>query len=262
MALFSSCLPGWRAEDVLATATALGVDAVEWGYGPAESIRDVADGARIAALCKAAGVRTIGVSVQDPALPLTGRSRQLDAVLELARTLGAGQLRLFAEPYRGGRVASERRRHVRALDRLVQRAAPAGVKVLVETSPGTLAAGPSLALALVSHQPPSAAGVLYDPGNMIIEGNLAPALTVALLGRHLAHVHVKNIAWSRRGGEWRWRYAPLGAGLVRWPEVVGALAAAGYRGRCSLDHLPGRQTAAVLERESAALAQLLAQGGF
>ena len=47
---------------------------------------------------------------------------------------------------------------------------------------------------LVERHPPERAGVLYDPGNTAIEGYLSPALTIARLGRHLRHVHVKNIA--------------------------------------------------------------------
>lgn len=186
--------------------------------------------------------------------------RVLRGQLELAQTLGARQLRVPAEPFSGGPLAEARRRHRRALDRLVARAAPAGIKILIETSPGTLAPGPALALALVEHQPPSAAGVLYDPGNMIIEGDLAPALAIPLLGRHLGHVHVKNIAWSRSAGRWRWRYATLATGRVRWDEVTLGLRAAAYRGWYSLDHLPGAPSVRVLQRETAALAHLL-EGG-
>jgi sugar phosphate isomerase/epimerase len=131
----------------------------------------------------------------------------------------------------------------------------------VETSPGTLAASPELAMALVSHQPAKLTGVLYDPGNMVIEGDLSPGLAVAVLGRHLAHVHAKNIRWTRAGGAWRWRYAPLDDGRVRWPEVIERLTRARYAGWYSLDHLPGRATAAVLRNESARLAELLAGHG-
>jgi sugar phosphate isomerase/epimerase len=135
------------------------------------------------------------------------------------------------------------------------------VGVLVETAPGTLAPSGSLALALVGHHPPGRAGVLYDPGNTVIEGWVAPALGLARLGRHLRHVHVKNIGWSRRGGAWRWGYEKIDGGMVDWAATLRALAAARYRGRLSIDHLSGRPTPALLRAESERLAELLAQAG-
>ena len=261
IALFSSCLPGWSAERVLAAATELGFGAVEWGVGPGQAIEDPDRAAELAERCRAHSVRTIGVSVQDPAVRLTAPARTTAAYVRLASTLGAGYIRLFAEPYRDGRVAAQRRRHRDALDRLIERAASEGVRVLVETSPGTLAASPELALALVAHQPAKLAGVLYDPGNMVIDGDLGAGLAVPLLGRHLAHVHVKNIRWTRVGGAWQWRYATLDGGRVGWPDVIERLGRARYAGWYSLDHLPGRVTAAALQQQSTRLAQLLAEHG-
>jgi sugar phosphate isomerase/epimerase len=261
IALFSSCLPGWSAERVLAAATELGFGAVEWGVGPGQAIEDPDRAAELAERCRAHSVRTIGVSVQDPAVRLTAPARTTAAYVRLASTLGAGYIRLFAEPYRDGGVAAQRRRHRDALDRLIERAASEGVRVLVETSPGTLAASPELALALVAHQPAKLAGVLYDPGNMVIEGDLGAGLAVPLLGRHLAHVHVKNIRWTRVGGAWQWRYATLDDGRVGWPDVIERLGRARYAGWYSLDHLPGRATAAALQQQSTRLAQLLAEHG-
>jgi sugar phosphate isomerase/epimerase len=261
IALFSSCLPGWSAERVLEAASTLGFGAVEWGVGPGQAIEDPDGAVQLAERCRAHDVRTVGVSVQDPAVRLTAPIRTTVAHVRLAAALGAGYIRLFAEPHRGGGVAAQQQRHRRALDRLVQRAAGDRVRVLVETSPDTLAASPELAMALVSHQPHKLAGVLYDPGNMVIEGDLGAGIAVALLGRHLAHVHVKNIRWARAGDDWHWRYAPLDGGRVRWPEVIERLRQGRYGGWYSLDHLPGRATEAALVRESARLAELLDDDG-
>src|ERR1700753_1922165 len=163
IALCSSCLPGWDADRVLRAAVELGFGAVEWGVGPGQAIEDPACADELAEHCRGAGVRTVGVSVQDPAVRLSSPVRTTGAYLRLAAALGAGYVRLFAEPHRGGSVAAPQRRHRAALDRLVELAAPGHVRVLVETSPGTLAASPELALSLVGHQPARRAGVLYDP---------------------------------------------------------------------------------------------------
>lgn len=142
-------------------------------------------------------------------------------------------------------------------DAVVERAAPEGVAVVIETSPATLAPTPGLAAALVEHQAPTHAGVLYDPGNTIIEGYLHPALAVARLGPHLHHVHVKNIAWRKQAGAWAWRYASLTGGMLEWSEILGALEAAGYRGGFSIDHLRERPTRDRLRVETERLRGLL-----
>jgi sugar phosphate isomerase/epimerase len=71
---------------------------------------------------------------------------------------------------------------------------------------------------------------------------------------------VKNIAWSRRAGVWRWRHATLAGGLLDWPEILAALEAARYRGAFSIDHLGGQATAALLRSESTHLRELLSPG--
>ena len=246
---------------MLEAAAELRLGAVEWGVGPDQAIEDLGRVAELAQRCRAQGVRTVGVCVQDPAVRLTSPIRTTAAHVRLAAALGARYVRLFAEPHRGGGVAAQQRRHRHALDRLVERAADERVRVLVETSPDTLAPSPELAMALVSHQPAKLAGVLYDPGNMVIEGDLGAGVAVALLGRHLAHVHVKNIRWIRTGGDWHWRYAPLDGGRVPWAGVIERLRQARYAGWYSLDHLPGRATKAALGHETARLAELLAHDG-
>jgi sugar phosphate isomerase/epimerase len=260
VALFSACLPGWSAAQVFDVATKLGFTDVEWGVGPGQAIEDVKDGKRLAAICAESGLTSVGVSVQDPEVTL-GAPRTAGAYVRLAVALGAPRIRLFAARYRGGRFSTLQQRHRRALDRLVELAAPAGVKVIVETSPDTLAPTPELALALVSHQPPGHAGVLYDPGNMIIEGSLAPALSIELLGPYLTHVHVKNILWARRDGSWHWRYASLRDGMLDWPDILSRLHSVGYGGGFSIDHLGGRPTTGLLKRESADLRAMVAAAG-
>jgi sugar phosphate isomerase/epimerase len=257
VALFSSAVPGWDAERVIATARALGLDAVEWGVGPGQALAGPDDGEAVARRCREAGVAVAGLAVQDRsvtlATPRTGR-----AYVALARELGAPHVRFWAPDFGGESLAAAQRRARAGVDRLVEAGEAARVAVLVETSPVTIAPSAELALTLVAHHPPARAGVLFDPGNTAIEGHLAPALAVALLGRHLRHVHVKNVAWTRRGGAWRWSYADLDRGIVEWPAVLDALAIARYRGRLSIDHLARRPTEALLRAECERLGELLA----
>jgi sugar phosphate isomerase/epimerase len=255
--LFSACLPGWTARQVVDVARALGLASVEWGSGRGQAIERADAGPGVRELCEGAGLRSGGLAVQDPEVTLA-TPRRAAKYLALAIALGAPHIRLLAPTYNGGSLRREQERVRIAVDRLVEVAAPEGVAVLVETSPTTLAPAPELAVTLVERQPPDCAGVLYDPGNMVIEGHLAPAVAIARLGAYLRHVHVKNIAWSRHRDVWRWRHAPLASGILDWSSIVHELAVARYRGLFSIDHLGGEPSARKLGSESAFLRKLVA----
>ena len=232
--VFSACLPGWTPDQVVALAAALGFSRVEWASGPGHAIEDPAKGAELRDLCDRAGLFSAGLSVQDPEVTFE-TPKAAAPHIALAIALGAPQVRLLAPPYRGGSLRLEQKRARAGLDRLVE-----------------------LAATLVEQQTPERAGVLYDPGNMAIEGYLAPALAIARLGPYLRHVHVKNIAWRRSGDVWRWRHAPLARGVLDWRSIVHGLAAASYRGLFSIDHLGGQASAPKLHSESAFLRRLVA----
>jgi sugar phosphate isomerase/epimerase len=254
--LFSSALPGWDVERLARGAASVGLPGIEWGAGPAEALRDLRAVETARAFCTEGGLVTSGVSVQDPEATLA-TARAAARYVRYALELRAPQLRVFAQAYRGGRLRREQRRARAGVDRLVAVGAPAGVRILIETSPATLAPSPSLAMELIDHHPPRAVGVLYDPGNMAIEGHVSPELAVAQLGPYLAHVHVKNIAWARSGGIWKWGRASLCTGMVEWPAVLAALVATGYGGRFSIDHLAGKATLPRLRAECELLRSLV-----
>lgn len=106
------------------------------------------------------------------------------------------------------------------------------VKALVEIHHRTICPSASLAYRLVSHFDPETIGVIYDPGNMVHEGFEDYGIGVELLRPYLAHVHVKNAAFSRPegGGVWTAGWAPLEDGVVDFPQLFAVLHAADYDG--------------------------------
>jgi sugar phosphate isomerase/epimerase len=251
LCVFSSALPGWQPERVAGAARAVGLGAVEWGIGRGQALESPRAAARA---LRSVDIEAAGVCVQGGAASLTAPAR-LVPFAALAEELGAPHVRVFAPAYRAG--ARERARD--GLARAAELAAAHGVALLVETSPGTIAPSTAQARALVDGLPPEHVGVLYDPGNMAIEGHVDPALAVDELGPFLHHVHVKNIAWRRRAGAWSWQHAGLDAGFLDWREVLSALRRARYTGTLSLDHLGGRPSHALLRREVASLRSLLSR---
>jgi sugar phosphate isomerase/epimerase len=261
VALFSACLPGLDARQVVDIARALGFGAIEWGTGPDQAITDPQSAGEIRALCGDAGLGCSGVAVQDERVTLAAPDLGVAAV-DLAVALGAPHVRVRAPGYCGESLRHQRKLIRDGLGILVERASPHGLAVLVETSPGTLAPTPESAVALIEGHSPAEAGVLYDPGNMIIEGHVEPRLAIACLDEYLTHVHVKNVAWQRSDGTWNWRYAPVMGGLADWSTILGALAAAGYLRRFSIDHLPGPPTESLLREEGETLSGLIDSAFF
>lgn len=202
-----------------------------------------------------------GVSVQGGAASLTAPSR-LRPFIALAAIIGAPHVRVFAPEYRGGSLSHQQRRARRGLAALAETATASGIAILIEVAPGTIAPSPTLARALVDGQPTDRVGILYDPGNMIIEGHTDPRLAIAELGPYLRHVHVKNVSWHREQGAWTWRHAALSAGMLDWRAILAALAGAGYAGWLSIDHLGGRPSLATLRRETEVLRGLAREAGL
>ncbi|MHB1836307.1 MAG: sugar phosphate isomerase/epimerase family protein [Solirubrobacteraceae bacterium] len=258
-ALFSACLPGWGVQQVIAAARLLGFGEIEWGVGASEAIPDRGAAADAQRLCRDAGLRCGGIAVQDKHVTLATPDLAAPFV-ELGSMLAAPHIRVRAPAYDGDQPLQRQQDAARrGLDALVAASSPHRLAVLVETSPDTLAPSPETALDLIARHAPARVGVLYDPGNMIIEGHVEPRLAIARLDRYLAHVHVKNVAWHQRDDTWHWDYSALGTGLADWSVIIPALAAAGYQGRFSIDHLPGRATEMLLATEAEALSALIDQ---
>ncbi len=261
--LLSSALPGMDAAAVCAGAAGAGLTGVEWAAGHDEGnglIASAAEAAEVRRLAARHGLAVCGLSAQD-ARAASGPAGDFERLLELARAMGAPQLSVLAPPYAGGDVADELRRFAGQLAERASLAAQAAVRLLVEVAPGTLAPGPEWFARIAANLPPEQAGAVYGPGRMLIEGHLAPRLAIAALGPYLQHVHVRDMLPLRAGPAWTWACARPGEGLVSWPDVLTALAAAGYRGWLVIDHLSGpagRAGPARLAGDVAALRRLVA----
>jgi sugar phosphate isomerase/epimerase len=180
------------------------------------------------------GLAVVGQGAGDG--PLAGRQAgDFERLLELASAMGAPQLRVLAPAYAGGDVDDQLRRLAGQLARRASLAAAAGIRLLVQLAPGTLAPGPEWFRRIAGDIPPERIGAVYDPGSMVVEGNVAARLAVAVLGRYLQRVHVKDTVPRQAGQVWGWAPARPGDGLVCWPDVLTALAAAGYGGWLVID---------------------------
>ena len=116
-----------------------------------------------------------------------------------------------------------------------------GVKLLIETHHGMLVSSASSALRLLEGFDPDYFGVIYDPGNMVYEGYENYQLGFEMLGKYLAHVHVKNAALVPAGEdefgatEYNKAWMPLHKGSANLFAMIKALKKVGYDGVISVE---------------------------
>ncbi|WNW11591.1 sugar phosphate isomerase/epimerase [Pseudomonas sp. DTU_2021_1001937_2_SI_NGA_ILE_001] len=188
---------------------------------------------RISRRCQALGLQIFGLS---PYLPV-GDLEQAWRLIDLAELAGHARLRLWAPSYEEQRYADALARMRRFLDRLVPRAAEQGVQLALEVHQRTICSSPSLAMRIAEHYPARHLGIIYDMGNLAIEGREDVQLSLDLMGEHLAHVQVKNVAYSPQapGCGWKWEWCPPDAGVLPLHDMLATLARNGFADWVSIE---------------------------
>jgi sugar phosphate isomerase/epimerase len=83
--------------------------------------------------------------------------------------------------------------------------------------------------------------VNFDPANMILYGAGDPIEAIGILGRHIAHVHVKDAVLSDAPGATWGKEVPFGTGQVPPREFLRAMKDAGYTGPLCIEREAGEQ---------------------
>ncbi len=274
-------LPTLTPEQAVAEAAAAGYAGLEWKVGEAPHAMgstaetflvgnrctlalDPSDGARVARLCADAGLTVVGLG---PYIK-PGDRDTLDLVLDVAEAAGAPQIRLQGPRIQPG-GPGYRQLFARMLDFMVDAealAAPHRIRIVIEIHQYTIFSSASLVHRLVSHFDPSRIGVIYDIGNMVVEGYEDYRIGTELLGPYLHHVHLKNAVVSPDGstGPVRLhvpRWSPLDVGVVNVVGALNHLDAIGYTGWvCIEDISTERDPLATLRHNAKVLTDCAAPG--
>jgi sugar phosphate isomerase/epimerase len=256
LGFFSGAVHEWNASEVAAAAAEAGFRAIEWELRPGEGhIRKEAasaDAQKRRRESDRAGLAICCVSA-NATLPLLGDAT-VPALIEAAVGCGARLARVFAPPFDPACAVESQLANVRAaLELHADRYQEHGVTLVIELSEETLLPSPELLRRVCEGIDPSAVGALYDPANMLVEGNVAPSFALALLGDYLHHVHVKNERFVRSNGSWTPVIVRADEGLVDWTSVFAELRRLDYPGWVVIDHLSDEPSIArmALEREVA-----------
>jgi sugar phosphate isomerase/epimerase len=156
-----------------------------------------------------------------------------EEAMRLAQIAGSPQLRVgVAKPSAGQTYAELFAASQTFLAQVETLARRYHIKALIEIHHQTICPSAALTQRLVSNFDPDCIGVIHDAGNMVYEGFEDYRLGLELLGPYLAHVHLKNAAFTQPqdGGVWRPCWTPLEDGLVDFRQLLLALKAVGYDG--------------------------------
>ncbi len=173
---------------------------------------------------------------------------QVEAAMRAAAAVGCPKLRVGAPRYDGSqsytKLFEQARRDFEKVAALSRRYR---VQACIEMHMGNITPSAGLAHRLVSSFDPAEIGVIFDPGNMVVEGFENYQMGLELLGPYLSHVHVKNMQWVKSGERdgaavWESQASSMRQGQADWGKIAAALKKVGYQGWLSLEDFSDRDT--------------------
>lgn len=207
-----------------------------------------------------------GLEICNLATTLRGEGETMRNVLEAAAAIGCKTVRGPMANYDPKKPYQEQfdeyRAFLHSCEPLLKQY---GVKFLIETHHGMLISSASSAMRVLDGFDPEYFGLIYDPGNMVFEGFENYQLGFEMLGKYLAHVHIKNGALTPAGEDefgatkYNQSWMPLRKGSANLKALIEALVKVGYDGVLSVEDFSNESpTREKLEDNIAYLKQLIA----
>lgn len=118
---------------------------------------------------------------------------------------------------------------------IAEQAKEFGVRAVIETHMGQLAPTVTKAMNILRGLDPAHVGIMWDPGNQVVEGREVYRMAIEEAGEYLAEVHAKNLRWEKTEIEdgrqkWSCNACPLKEGQADWIAVIDTLKDVGYDG--------------------------------
>jgi sugar phosphate isomerase/epimerase len=155
--------------------------------------------------------------------------------IEVANELSAKIVRIFASliPAQYATDATVER-VIQNLGKLTRVAEDAGVVLALENEFGITSNGEQIAHIVDSVNSPNL-GVNLDPANFVVSKE-NPARAIEILGRRIAHMHLKDCTFTGAGRWWGYEWVELGTGQMDYRPILSALKKIGYGGFLSLEY--------------------------
>lgn len=292
LAVYTCSLPEYNIEEAVTVIKEMGYDAVEWrvdatvgGLADSDYFKNMPEEQKYAfrywtdnhatldvnnimeeCLRAKKACDEAGIEIVNLATTLKGDDETLEKVLAAAAAIGCKSIRGPLEAYVPGKPYQEQFDAFRAyLAHCEPMLKKYGVKMLIETHHGMLISSASSAMRILDGFDPDYYGLIYDPGNMVYEGYECYELGFDMLGKYLAHVHVKNAALvpgqedEFGATKYTQAWAPLKKGSANLGAMIKALVKVGYDGVLSVEDFSNeKSTREKLEENIAYLKQLIA----
>ncbi len=267
IAVFTVSTPEYGIDETIELVKRLGYDGVEWRVStpaPAQEPenytfegrywsynRSTIDIARVEEELPAAADKARAAGLEVPAA--TTYLRMSEAPIDdIRRALGAAKkagIRFMRTPAPGydrtkpyDKLFAATRK---AIEATIPHASDAGVRLCFEMHMNTIIPSASAARRLLEGLPTEQVGVIYDPGNLVIEGFENYQMGLEILGDYLAYVHVKNTKWGHHsdaeGHPWKWEWDTIEEGMADFADVLASLRAIGYDGWLSIEDFSNEQ---------------------
>jgi sugar phosphate isomerase/epimerase len=275
-AVFTVMCPECDLEQTAALAASLGLDGLEWRVTK-KSPEPITTVSYWSANRSTVDIDNVGADLARAkqiadrhklAMPILGsymRCSELpvvEAAMQAAAAAGCHKMRVGPPGYDGSKSYPELYEQAKQdFAKVAALARKYRVQACIEMHMGNITPSAGLAHRLVSHFDPAEIGVIFDPGNMVVEGYENYQLGLELLGPYLSHVHAKNCLWAKTGEEngvakWEWRMAPTKLGQADWRAIVSALKKVGYQGWLSFEDFSDGDTRAKLSESLGYLKRL------
>lgn len=242
-------------EKIVELALKAGAAGIEWGLDNLESA--AGDVREMTKLTRDAGLDVIGFINSGHLWKTDEVRRWSEAVAGNAATLRV-ELPWYAWDYNEARHQPEKfLDHLKiaheGLTNLHDTGKEFNLRYVVEIHSGTIAASPWGIRTMMNGLDARTVGAIWDPANMLIEGQMRPGCAVELMGEYLAYVHIKNLEWKKNivsPGEkstWEIQRQTVDQGMVDYEEVAFALKCVGYSGWLSFEEFVHDDEDAILK---------------
>ena len=239
--IFSKHLQFLEGEELAKAAAAIGFDGIDLtvrkgGHVAPERVRQ--DLPPLVALIHRHGLATpmVTTDIVDAATPFA------EDILKTAADLGIRRYRWMPS---GGFKYTAGTPYPAQLDGFKSRVAKlaelngrCGVGAMYHTHSGLNLVGSSIwdLYILFKDLDPKLIGVNYDIGHATVEGGFGGWInSFRITGPHLRGIAVKDFRWAKNArGEWAVEWAPLGEGMVRFPQFFAMVKQAGFDGPVQL----------------------------
>ena len=238
---------GMEPKEIIAFIKSCGFEGFEWGVGPIEKAKDEVK--KISQMAADAGLEVINWLT-------SGKPWKKDDMRKFAEYIvdAGGKSMRVAHPWIAYNFEESlhQEKSFNEIFKLAKDSMPflkelskeTGIRFLFETHGGALLASPLAVKMLIDGMDTKHVGVIYDPANTIVEGGLRPRSEVEVMGKYIAYVHAKNVAFFFDGNIsenpvsrtiWSRKTVPPAAGALDWAEVFFALKNGGFEGFISVE---------------------------